>query len=70
MQQITNEQFIRMRELLQRVGLSRSTVYRLTDAGRFPSPIKLSERASAWRLREVEAWAAERINASRTSEAA
>jgi prophage regulatory protein len=30
-------------------GLSRSTIYRLAAQGKFPSPIKISERASAWK---------------------
>ncbi|MDD2893402.1 MAG: AlpA family phage regulatory protein [Halothiobacillaceae bacterium] len=30
-------------------GHSRSTIYRLAAQGKFPSPIKISERSSAWK---------------------
>ncbi|MDA3858353.1 MAG: AlpA family phage regulatory protein [Roseovarius sp.] len=36
-------------------GLSRSTIYRLMAAGRFPVCIKLGERASGWRQTALEA---------------
>lgn len=58
---IGNEEFLRLRDVIRRIGLSRTTIYRLIGDGRFPAPVKLSERASAWRLGEVQAWAAQRI---------
>jgi prophage regulatory protein len=35
------------------------------DAGTFPKPIKLSERAVAWVDHEVQEWLESRISASR-----
>jgi prophage regulatory protein len=47
-------------------GLKRDSIYRLGRQGKFPKPIKLSERASGWFEDEIEAWleqrAAERIS--------
>lgn len=37
-----------------RVGLSRSTVWRLERAGRFPSRIQISAARVAWREREID----------------
>lgn len=65
MQEITNESFLRLCDVTQRYKLGRSTIYRLIAKGCFPAPVKLAERASAWRLTEVEAWATERIALSR-----
>ncbi|MEP3329221.1 AlpA family phage regulatory protein [Sedimentitalea sp.] len=50
------ERFMRAREVVDRVGLSRASVYRQVDLGTFPAPIKISERSVAWRESEVDAW--------------
>ena len=47
---------LRLPDVLRRVGLSRSTVYQLAASGRFPAPVRLSPRTSAWRSDDVQAW--------------
>ncbi len=47
---------LRLPDVLRRVGLSRSTVYALAADGRFPAPVRLSPRTSAWRSDDVQAW--------------
>lgn len=54
---------IRRREVENRTGMARSTIYGLIRAGRFPAPVRLTENTVAWPEREVEAWIAERIAA-------
>lgn len=39
---------IRIREVLDKVGLSKATLYRLIAAGEFPASIQLSSRAVGW----------------------
>ena len=51
-----NERAIRLREVMERVGMSRAWIYDQISAGRFPRPIKLGERASAWLETEVTAF--------------
>lgn len=51
---------LRLREVIQTVGLGRSSVYRLIHKGMFPRPIKLSERAVGWNAGAVSDWLAER----------
>jgi prophage regulatory protein len=46
-------------------GYKRSSIYRLVKLGRFPRPIKMGERASAWLDVEVRGWIASRIELSR-----
>jgi prophage regulatory protein len=53
--------YIRLPEVCARVGLKRSTVYRLISLGRFPKHIKLSEHASAWIESEVDDFMIARI---------
>lgn len=48
---------------MDRTGLSRSSVYSLAQQGKFPKPLKQSERSSAWVEDEVLEWIAERIKA-------
>jgi prophage regulatory protein len=40
----------------------KSQVYKLVQQGRFPKPIKLGERGSAWLVSEVDAWLQSRVD--------
>ena len=35
---------------------SSPTLWRMVKAGKFPAPVKLSERVTAWRVEDVRAW--------------
>ena len=48
--------FIRIKDVVGKVGLSRSQVYRLIQAGLFPSPLKIGPRVSVWSESHVEGW--------------
>lgn len=48
--------FIRQPEVLKRTALSRSTLYELIGAQRFPAPLKLGARINAWPEHEIESW--------------
>lgn len=47
---------IRMPEAIKRVGLGRSAIYEAVNAGRFPRPVKLGERAIGFIEEEIDAW--------------
>ncbi|MFC3146441.1 helix-turn-helix transcriptional regulator [Piscinibacterium candidicorallinum] len=53
---------MRKKSLLAMVPLSPTTLWRLIQAGQFPSPIQLSDsgRCPAWRLGDVRHWLAAR----------
>lgn len=51
----------KLRAVMARTSLSRSSIYRLARVGKFPAPIRLSELASGWLSDEVDAWLSERI---------
>jgi prophage regulatory protein len=57
-----SESFLRLPEVERRTGLRRAHLYKLARAGRFPRPLKIGARASAWRASQVEAWIAARIS--------
>lgn len=48
--------YLRLPEVVSLVGLSRSMLYQLIAAGRFPSPVRLSAHSSGWRSDAVRAW--------------
>jgi len=50
------ECLIRLKVVLKRTGLSRSTMYRKVEEGTFPSQIRISARCVAWCESAVEAW--------------
>lgn len=56
---------IRLRTVMQRTGLSRSSIYLRIAQGRFPRPVSLGGRAVGWIDAEVEAWITARIEESR-----
>ena len=58
---------LRLPEVVQRVGMSRAWIYDEIKAGRFPKPVKIGTRASAWLASEIDAFLASRVLARDTS---
>ena len=56
---------LRLPIVLDRTGLSRSTVYQRVTEGKFPRPVSLGASAVGWIETEVEEWIACQIEASR-----
>lgn len=52
----TPDRILRLNAVLDRTGLSRSTLYRKMQAGTFPMNIKISARCAGWRQSAVEEW--------------
>ena len=52
---------LRLPEVIEKTGRSRSTLYSDIESGRFPKPIKLGARAIGFVSDEIDAWIAERI---------
>jgi len=56
---------LRLPVVLDRTGLSRSTVYQRVTEGKFPRPVSLGARAVGWIETEVEEWIGCQIEVSR-----
>lgn len=54
-------QFLTPKAVCDRVAISRATLDRLVAAGRFPAPIRLTERRLVYNQADVEAWMTERL---------
>jgi len=51
--------FLRQPQVLAFVPFSKSTLWRRIQAKTFPSPLKLSERVTVWRVEDIRRWIAE-----------
>jgi prophage regulatory protein len=59
---------LRVRQVCDRTGLSRSTVYELVAKGVFPRPVRISARTVGWLEVEIEDFIRSRIANSRQAE--
>jgi prophage regulatory protein len=50
--------------VIDRVGLSRVTIWRMVRRGEFPAPARLSPGRIGWSAHAVNAWVAERMAAA------
>jgi prophage regulatory protein len=53
---------LRLPEVRNRTGLSRTEIYRRMEEETFPKAIPLGKRSIAWRSDEIDAWIEERIS--------
>mgnify|MGYP003909549929 CR=1 FL=1 len=50
---LPNVGFIRLPEVLKLIPVSKSTWWEGIKTGRFPKPVKLGKRISAWRVEDI-----------------
>ncbi|HSX54056.1 MAG TPA: AlpA family phage regulatory protein [Sphingomonas sp.] len=56
MQTDTPDRILRIKIVLERTGLSRSTMYRKMQNGTFPRNVQISTRCAGWRESAVNTW--------------
>ena len=49
------KQYMRVKQVAEALGISKSSVWRWTNESKLPQPIKLTNRTTVWRSVEVEA---------------
>ena len=47
---------LRLPQVCEQVGISRSQIYKLIASNRFPSPCRIGDRVSAWVSGDIETW--------------
>jgi len=52
--------FVREKNLLPLLAISRKTLERWVESGRFPAPVRLGDAAKGWPVDVVRAWIADR----------
>lgn len=63
-----SHRIIRLPSVIQKTGLSRSSIYLRIAQGDFPKSISLGVRAVGWLEQDIEQWLDERISASKNQE--
>ena len=58
----TEMRFLRIADVLERVPVSRPTIYRLIERREFPRPVKIGS-TSLWPEHEVDQWMNEKVAA-------
>ncbi|HCW0510195.1 MAG: AlpA family phage regulatory protein [Xanthobacteraceae bacterium] len=56
------DRIIRLKTVLARTGLSRSTIYRKIGEGTFPPQIRISTNGAGWRESDINRWVADPIS--------
>jgi len=68
MSELTRDRFLRMTDVLDKIGFGETTLNELISGGSFPKPARIGSRAVRWSENEVDAWIAARL-AEREGEA-
>ena len=55
------QKLLRLRDVIQKVGLSRSQIYKLIAKGSFPEQIKIGSKISAWPEQTIDQWISRQI---------
>ena len=52
------DRLLTIKQITAEIGISRSTIYRLTRKGVFPKPIPIGDRGKRWPESEIKVWLA------------
>mgnify|MGYP001481571944 CR=1 FL=1 len=55
------DRIVRLKTVLSRTGLSRSTIYRKIAEGTFPPQIKISINGAGWKESDIDRWIADPV---------
>lgn len=61
--ELSGDAFLRQPQVLSLVPFSGATLWRKVKDGSFPSPVKLSERCTAWNVGAIREWLAAHASA-------
>lgn len=53
--------FLRIGEVRERIGLGRTSIYKMVNEGTFPKPVRVLGKKVAWLDSEVDEWMMDRI---------
>jgi prophage regulatory protein len=56
------DRIVRLKTVLSRTGLSRSTIYRKIAEGTFPAQLKISTNGSGWHESDINRWIADPVS--------
>lgn len=53
---------IKLKEVIAKTSICRTSIYSKIAEGKFPKPVKLGARASAWLESEIDQWINDRLS--------
>lgn len=56
--------FLRIKDVIATIGLSRTSIYRMIGEGDFPKPVQLTARSVGWWEADVSRWLEQRLSAA------
>ena len=56
-----SNRLLRLKQVVLKVGLSRSLIYKLIAKGSFPEQIKIGPKISAWSEQTIDQWISRQI---------
>jgi len=59
-----SERLMRIKNVIEMTGKSRSSIYADIASNKFPKPILIGARSVAWRLSSIERWIQNKIDLS------
>lgn len=62
---MNSDRFLRLRQVEDKIGFSKSWIYRQIQLQQFPPSIRLNSHHVAWLESEVDAWIHQRIRLTR-----
>ncbi|MBV31815.1 MAG: hypothetical protein CMK36_00040 [Porticoccaceae bacterium] len=57
--------FLRVPQVLERVGISRAQLYKLVSLGEFPRQIRICQKISVWLSSDVDDWIVSKLDSPR-----
>ena len=48
--------FLRIKDVMKKTGIAKSTIWLWVSEGKFPKPIKLSPRITVWESNKIDEW--------------
>lgn len=52
----SNMKFYRIKQLVEMLNVSKSSIWSWLSAGKFPNPIKIGNNTTVWRSSDIESW--------------
>ena len=59
--------FLRIKDVVEKTGLGKSTIWLWAGDGRFPKPKKISPRVTVWLSDELDLWLEKQVNINEES---
>jgi len=54
--------FIRIKDVMKKTSIPKSTIWLWVKEEKFPKPIKLSERTTVWKESDIDEWMESKID--------